>query len=78
MFDKLTPVQINTLAASIIGDGEITKIYPNSRRKNNSYREHYGIEQMKYRKWKAQIMEGLFYITPKSNTFRSKTSQQLM
>lgn len=32
---KLTPVQQNVLIASIIGDGEITKLYKKSRRKKS-------------------------------------------
>ncbi|SHP79102.1 Uncharacterised protein [Mycobacteroides abscessus subsp. abscessus] len=36
------------LLASIIADGEITKIYKNSRRKNNSYIEHFGASQFEY------------------------------
>ncbi|MBM7600948.1 hypothetical protein JOC34_003369 [Virgibacillus halotolerans] len=75
MVNSLSAIQFNILIASIIGDGEITKLYPKSRRKNNSYREHYGIQQIEYRKWKEQIMDGLFYLTPKSNTLRSKSSQ---
>ncbi|ANU14801.1 hypothetical protein BBI08_13495 [Planococcus halocryophilus] len=39
----------NVLIASILGDGEITKRYPGSRRKNNSYREHFSIQQLEYR-----------------------------
>ncbi|WP_010648055.1 LAGLIDADG DNA endonuclease [Oceanobacillus massiliensis] len=70
----LEPVQRNILIASILGDGEITKIYKNSRRKNNSYREHYGIQQLEYRKWKEGYMNGLFYLTSKSSTLRSKSS----
>lgn len=75
MLSTLSSIQINTLIASIIGDGEITKLYPKSRRKNNSYREHYGVKQKEYRRWKESVMTGLFYITPRSNTLRSKSSQ---
>ncbi len=70
---NLDEVQFNILVASIIGDGEITKIYPNSRRINNSYREHYGTEQKNYRLWKQTFLPDLLYITPKSNTLRSKS-----
>ena len=56
---------------SILGDGEITKIYKNSRRRNHSYREHYGIAQEEYRKWKITFFDNLLYITPKSCTVRS-------
>lgn len=69
----LTDVQKNILVASIIGDGEITKIYPGSRRINNSYREHYGIKQKDYRIWKQSFLPDLLYITPKSNTLRSRS-----
>ncbi|KWW20842.1 DNA endonuclease [Peribacillus simplex] len=67
----LTEIQRNVLYASIISDGEITKIYKNSRRKNNSYREHYGISQEEYRKWKVAFFDGLLYITPASQCVRS-------
>jgi hypothetical protein len=52
-FLRLNEIQRNLLVGSIIGDGEITKIYPNSRRKNHSYREHYGVQQEAYRIWKS-------------------------
>lgn len=71
--NSLNEVQFNVLVASIIGDGEITKIYPNSRRVNNSYREHYGKNQKDYRMWKQTFLPELLYITPKSNTLRSKS-----
>jgi len=69
--ETLTPIQYNVLIGSILGDGEITKIYKDSRRKNHSYREHYGIEQEKYRKWKISFFDDLLYLTPKSHTVRS-------
>lgn len=68
---KLTTIEINVLIASIIGDGEITKIYKGSRRKNNSYREHYGLEQYEYRKWKQHLLSNWLYFTPKSQSLRS-------
>jgi hypothetical protein len=68
LFQSLNDIQINVLIASIIGDGELTKLYKGSRRKNSSYREHYGVKQKEYREWKMEIMNGLFYITPKSNS----------
>lgn len=74
MNNNLTLIQKNVLIASIIGDGETTKIYPDNRRKNNSYREHYGKSQMEYRKWKKQFMGGLLYLTPRSNPLISKSS----
>lgn len=70
-FFNLSSVQKNILIASIMADGEITKLYANSRRKNNSYREHYGIQQEEYRKWKQAFFPKLFYLTPKSHTLRS-------
>jgi LAGLIDADG DNA endonuclease family len=72
-FLNLSSIQRNLLAGSIMGDGEITKIYPNSRRKNHSYREHYGKEQENYRMWKATFFPELFYLTKKSQTLRSKS-----
>ncbi|WP_235993044.1 DNA endonuclease [Heyndrickxia sporothermodurans] len=71
MFANLNEVQTNVLIASIIGDGELTKLYKGSRRKNSSYREHYGKNQKAYREWKADLMGGLFYITAQSQTLRS-------
>lgn len=68
---SLTAIQFNVLIGSIIGDEEITKIYKNSRRRNHSYREHYGINQEDYRKWKASFFNNLLYITPKSCSVRS-------
>ncbi|MFD1706928.1 DNA endonuclease [Siminovitchia sediminis] len=72
-WDYLSEIQKNVLFASIIGDGEITKLYRNSRRINNSYREHYGISQEDYRYWKKDFFPDLLYITPKSQTLRSKS-----
>lgn len=73
IFDQLSPVQKNVLIASIIGDGEITKRYTRSRRKNHSYREHYGRGQEAYRQWKASFFPDLLYLTPKSQTLRSRS-----
>ncbi|OHR74543.1 hypothetical protein HMPREF3291_17755 [Bacillus sp. HMSC76G11] len=56
-----------------MADGEITKLYKNSRRKNHSYREHYGIYQEEYRIWKASLFKDLLYLTSKSQTLRSKS-----
>lgn len=58
---NLTAVEQNVLIASIMGDGEITKIYPGSRRKNNSYREHFSIQQLDYRIWKHNLLPSYFY-----------------
>jgi hypothetical protein len=74
-FHSLTSIQQSALIASIIGDGEITKIYKGSRRKNNSYREHYGKQQEEYRKWKQTFFPDLFYLTIRSNTLRSPSHQ---
>jgi hypothetical protein len=74
VFHTLSNIQVNVLIASIIGDGELTKLYKGSRRKNSSYREHYGENQKEYREWKMELMNGLFYITPKSNCLRSASS----
>lgn len=73
-FMQLSSIQKSVLVASIIADGEITKIYKNSRRKNHSYREHYGSQQEEYRVWKSSFFNGLLYLTRKSNTLRSKSS----
>ncbi|WP_307342455.1 DNA endonuclease [Metabacillus malikii] len=61
------------LLASIIGDGEITKIYKGSRRKNNSYREHFSPKQLEYRMWKCEQLSNYLYITNRSQTLRSKS-----
>ncbi|WP_226529287.1 DNA endonuclease [Metabacillus niabensis] len=63
------------LIASIIGDGEITKIYPRSRRINNSYREHFSVKQLEYRIWKTKQLPEYFYLTKKSMCLRSKSIQ---
>ncbi|MFJ7977662.1 DNA endonuclease [Peribacillus sp. NPDC096379] len=70
---SLTDIQFNVLIASILGDGEITKIYKNSRRKNHSYREHYGVAQEDYRKWKISFFEEILYLTPRSCSVRSSS-----
>lgn len=72
-FYQLSPIQQNILIASIMGDGEITKIYKNSRRKNNSYCQHYGQAQEKYREWKQVFIPDLLYFTRKSYSLRSKS-----
>ncbi len=72
-FEKLTDLQQNVLVASIIEDGEITNLYSGSRRKNNSYREHYGKKQEQYRVWKMEFLPEIFYLTEKSSTLRSKS-----
>ena len=70
----LSSVQQNLLIASVIGDGEITKItYKNCRRKNNSYREHYGVAQQIYREWKVSFLPDLWYMRPNSQSIYSKS-----
>jgi len=61
------------LLASIIADGEITKIYKNSRRKNNSYREHFGDSQFAYRQWKRNWLRDWLYFTNKGDLLVSKS-----
>lgn len=63
------------LLASIIADGEITKIYKNSRRKNNSYREHFGVGQLEYRRWKQEWLKDWLYFTNKGDNLVSKSHQ---
>ncbi len=72
--EELTAEQQNILCASIIADGEITKCYPNSRRKNNSYREHFSIEQLEYRRWKESFFPGIFYFRKDRTNLVSKSS----
>lgn len=67
--NTLSDAQLNILIASIIGDREITKLYPGSRWINNSYRE----QQKLYRVWKQSFLPDLLYITPKSKTLRSRS-----
>ncbi|MRH41976.1 DNA endonuclease [Aquibacillus halophilus] len=71
---KFDPVQINILFASILGDGEITKAYPNSRRKNVSYREHFSLNQYEYRKWKSDFFPEFLYFRKQKDTLVSKSS----
>lgn len=73
-FEDLTEFQQNILIASILGDGEITKIYKNSRRKNNSYREHFSIAQLPYRTWKQSKLDPLIYFSKNKITLRSKST----
>jgi hypothetical protein len=72
-FSELSDIQKNVLIGSIIGDGEITKIYTNSRRKNNSYREHFSLNQLGYRKWKKSFLPELLYLNSKSNMLLSRS-----
>ncbi|MED2970963.1 DNA endonuclease [Fictibacillus sp. B-59209] len=74
-FLKLDMYTRSLIVGSILGDGEITKIYKNSRRKNHSYREHFGVAQLKYREWKQHAVPQLFYITIKTHTLRSRSLQ---
>lgn len=71
LIDTLSKSQQAVLLASILADGEITKCYPKSRRKNNSYREHFGESQRFYREWKQQQLPDLLYI--RQNNLVSKS-----
>ncbi|WP_114570095.1 endonuclease [Exiguobacterium flavidum] len=71
LIDELTTEQQAILLASILADGEITKCYPGSRRKNNSYREHFGENQRFYREWKQQALPELLYIRTKNLVSKS-------
>ncbi|MCY1690148.1 endonuclease [Exiguobacterium sp. SL14] len=71
LLKKLSSQQQAILLASILGDGEITKCYPDSRRKNNSYREHFGEAQRFYREWKRQQLSELLYIRQNNLVSRS-------
>lgn len=71
LLNNLTSSQQAILLASILGDGEITKCYPGSRRKNNSYREHFGESQRFYREWKSQQLPDLLYIRQNNLVSRS-------
>jgi len=71
LLKKLSSQQQAILLASILGDGEITKCYPGSRRKNNSYREHFGEAQRFYREWKRQQLSELLYIRQNNLVSRS-------
>jgi len=71
LIDTLSKSQQAILLASILADGEITKCYPKSRRKNNSYREHFGESQRFYREWKQCQLPDLLYI--RQNNLVSKS-----
>lgn len=73
LLKKLSSQQQAILLASILGDGEITKCYPGSRRKNNSYREHFGESIRFYREWKSQQLPDLLYIRQNNLVSRSLT-----
>ncbi|WP_422121899.1 DNA endonuclease [Planococcus sp. X10-3] len=67
---QLSTIEQNVLIASVMGDGEITKLYPGSRRRNNSYREHFSPQQLDYRIWKLNLLPANFYFNnAKSNIF---------
>lgn len=74
---NLSPIEQNVLIASILGDGEITKIYPGSRRKNNSYREHFSPHQLEYRIWKLNLLPSTFYFN-QSKTYVFSPSLPLL
>lgn len=69
----LTEEQYNILLASILGDGTLAKITTASRRKNSCYREHFGEEQLLYRQWKINKLDGLFYFNQKKSEVLSKS-----
>ncbi|WP_251140240.1 endonuclease [Exiguobacterium sp. s143] len=71
LLNNLSSQQQAILLASILGDGEITKCYSSSRRKNNSYREHFGESQRFYREWKRQQLPDLLYIRQNNLVSRS-------
>ena len=71
LIDTLSKAQQAILLASILADGEITKCYPKSRRKNNSYREHFSETQRFYREWKQCQLPDLLYI--RQNNLVSKS-----
>ncbi|WP_312193453.1 endonuclease [Exiguobacterium sp.] len=71
LLNKLSASQQAILLTSILGDGEITKCYSGSRRKNNSYREHFGESQRFYREWKQQQLPDLLYIRQNNLVSRS-------
>ena len=72
-FDQLSMIEKNVLVASILGDGEITKCYKGSRRKNNSYREHFSKKQLQYRVWKKSMLPNIFYFNNKMDTLKFKS-----
>lgn len=69
--DSLSKAQQAVLLASILADGELTKCYPNSRRKNNSYRGHFGQSQRFYREWKQRQLPDILYIRQNNLVSRS-------
>lgn len=71
LLNNLSSSQQAILLASTLGDGEITKCYPGSRRKNNSYREHFGESQRFYREWKSQQLPDLLYLRQNNLVSRS-------
>lgn len=73
----LSQIERNVLIASILGDGEITKLYPGSRRKNNSYREHFSPQQLDYRIWKLNLLPHNFYFN-KAKTYLLSPSLPLL
>lgn len=62
---NLSVIEQNVLIGSILGDGEITKLYPGSRRRNSSYREHFSPQQLNYRIWKHKLLPSNFYFNQK-------------
>jgi hypothetical protein len=73
LFEDLSDRQKNIICASVIADGEITKCYQGSRRKNNSYREHFSIEQLEYRRWKESYFPEILYLRNDQTNLVSKS-----
>lgn len=75
LFKKLlAEEQQNFLFASILGDGEITKIARGSRRINNNYREHFSPQQRDYRRWKVSKISDILYFNSTETTIYSRYS----
>lgn len=74
---NLSAIEQNVLIGSILGDGEITKLYHGSRRKNNSYREHFSPHQLDYRIWKLKQLPLNFYFN-QSKTYLLSSSLPLL
>ncbi|WOV88358.1 DNA endonuclease [Sporosarcina oncorhynchi] len=70
----LSPVQLNILVGSILGDGTLTKIQ--GRRINSNYRERFGKSQLAYREWKVAHLSDYLYFN-KTRTEISSKSQSM-
>ena len=71
LIDTLSNAQQTVLLANILADGEITKYYPKSRRKNNRYREDFGESQRFYREWKQRQLSEILYIRQNNLVYKS-------